>query len=329
MTRLRFGTLGAAAITPGALVQPVSQDDDVEISVVAARDQARANDFAERHGISRVADSYEDVVNDPEVNAIYVPLPVIHHEQWTLKALAAGKHVLCEKAFSANAVEARRMADAARDAGLVCMEAFHYRYHPVMRRMVDIVASGVLGEIRHVDGVFDIKVDPENGSGTYIDPALGGGSLMHMGCYPVSWLRHILGQTPALEAADAEIGPTGVDARLSGTVRYPGGATGSFRGSMIADQYHSHLRVEGSEGVVEADNPLVPHMGHSITLTLNGGEPVREVLDMRPSYSFQLDAFKAAIFGGQSLFTDAEDAVGQMALIDDAFRAAGIKPYGL
>ena len=141
---LRIGTLGAAAITPSALIEPAARRDDVEVRCVAARDRARAQAFAETHGIPTVHDGYADVVEDPEIDAVYNPLQISGHKEWTIRALEAGKHVLCEKPFAMNEAEAREMADAARRSGRVCVEAFHYYYHPVGRRMREIVQSGAL-----------------------------------------------------------------------------------------------------------------------------------------------------------------------------------------
>jgi predicted dehydrogenase len=130
-----MGTLGAARITPAAPIKPARQVPEVTVTAVAARDPARARQFAARHGIAAVHDSYEALLADPDVDAVYNPLPNSLHAPWTLRAIAAGKHVLCEKPFTSNEAEAAEVADAARSAGLVVMEAFHYRHHPLARRM--------------------------------------------------------------------------------------------------------------------------------------------------------------------------------------------------
>ena len=329
MATLKFGTLGAARITPRVLVDPVSADPEAEITVVAARDRDRADEFAATHGIGRVATSYEAVLEDPEVEAVYVPLPVTHHCEWTVRALEAGKHVLTEKAFAANAVEARRMADAARVADRVCMEAFHYHYHPLWARLLEIVGSGALGRIERVEGVFDAPDLPDEGWETYKNPEIGGGSMMHQGCYPVSWLRHILPEEPEVTGAEFEANRFGADARLEGEARYPSGATGHFRGWQRPDgEFSMALTVTGTDGRLHVNNPLVPQNGHSIELTTADGTRTEQA-DMRASYRYQLDAFKDAVWNGAPLATDAEDAVQQMAFIDAAFRAAGRVPYGL
>jgi predicted dehydrogenase len=140
--RLRIGTLGAARITPGALIKPARQIPEVTVAAVAARDPERARRFAAKHRIRRVHDSYQQLIDDPAIDAVYNPLPNSLHARWTLRAIEAGKHVLCEKPFTANAAEAAEVAAAAAATGLVVMEAFHYRYHPLARRMREVVGSG-------------------------------------------------------------------------------------------------------------------------------------------------------------------------------------------
>ena len=157
MDRLRVGTLGAARIAPGALIKPARRVPEVTVTAVAARDPGRARQFAARHGIAVVHDSYEALIADPDIDAVYNPLPNSLHAPWTLRAIAAGKHVLCEKPFASNEAEAAEVADAARSAGLVVMEAFHYRYHPLARRMRDIVA-GELGRLGHVEAALCIPL---------------------------------------------------------------------------------------------------------------------------------------------------------------------------
>ena len=149
---MKIGVLGAANIAPGALIKPAHRTGRAEVVSVAARDSARARSFAKKHKIPRVADSYEDLLADPDLDAVYIPLPNGLHGRWTIASLHAGKHVLCEKPFTANADEARQVAEAAAaHPGLVVMEAFHYEYHPLTRRLVEIVQSGELGIIKEID----------------------------------------------------------------------------------------------------------------------------------------------------------------------------------
>src|ERR1700743_2430378 len=151
---LRIGLLGAAKIAPSAIVAPAKSVPEVSRVSVAARDPARAKQFADKHNIPRIHDSYDAMIADPEIDALYIPLPNGLHGQWAIKAAKAGKHVLCEKPIAANAEEAVAMAAAARGGGPRLMEAFHYRYHPLAARMAEIVGSGELGEIQHIQSTM-------------------------------------------------------------------------------------------------------------------------------------------------------------------------------
>ena len=221
---LRIGTLGAARITPSALVRPARETAGVEILAVAARDPDRARKFAARHGIPRVHASYEALLDDPDIEAIYNPLPNALHCEWTLRALDAGKHVLCEKPLGSNEVEAQRMVAAAARTGLVVAEAFHWRYHPLAARMREILDSGELGAVRHVDAGMCIPL-PLLGDIRY-QLALAGGALMDVGCYPVSIVRFLAGAEPEVVSARVKEIRPGVDRFAETELRFPGGVTG-------------------------------------------------------------------------------------------------------
>ena len=152
--RLRFGVLGAARITPAALIAPAADSQRAQVVAIAARDPERARRFAEEHRIERVDPTYEALIENPDVDAVYNPLPASLHAQWTIQALERGKHVLCEKPFAANAPEAEQMVAAARERDRVLVEAFHYRYHPLANRIVEVVASGALGDVRRLEAAF-------------------------------------------------------------------------------------------------------------------------------------------------------------------------------
>ena len=328
MTEFRFGTLGAANITPQALLAPASRNDDVSVVAIAARDRSRAQAMADRGHIEHVADDYQAVIDHPDVNVIYNPLPISHHREWTLKALAAGKPVLCEKSFAMNEAEAVEMAEAADRADLLLIEAFHYRYHPVFLRTLEIYQSGTIGDLVRVSGLF--HVGGEQGvpsTNIRMIYETGGGATMDMGCYPMSWVRHLTGEEPEVVSAEAVEGPPDVDLSLVTELKFPSGATGSTSGSMKGEPYRAELLVEGTKGTLMVDNPLVPHMGHEIRLTIDG-ETTTETLTKRTTYDFQLDAFVGALGTGENLPTDAHDAIKQMHFIDNAYRAAGMKVRG-
>lgn len=332
MNPVRFGILGAARITPAALVYPTEQIRDVELACVAARDRGRAEAFAAEHRIGRVLDDYAAVIA-ADVDAIYVPLPISAHCEWTVRALEAGHHVLCEKAMACNAAEARRMADAARAADRVLMDAFHYRYHPLFRRVVDLVARGAVGRVQRAEGEFRV---PHIAAGDIrMDYATGGGALMDLGCYPLHWLRHALGREPEVNAAQAVTGPEQVDVVMAADLRFPATGdlpevAGRIRCSMDPEETMTAvLRIEGDAGTLTVTNPIAPQMGHELRL-VNADGDLREQIDRTPSYTYQLEAFVAAVRGDTSAnLTDGEDAVHTMTAIDAIYDAAGLRRRGL
>ena len=330
MTDFRFGTLGAANITPQALLAPASRNPNVSVVAIAARDRARAQAMADRGHVDHVLDDYQAVIDHPDVDVVYNPLPISHHREWTLKALAAGKPVLCEKSFALNEHQAVEMTEAAERADLLLIEAFHYRYHPVFLRALEIYRSGAIGDLVRLTGSFHAGVGeggmPTNNIRMIYET--GGGATMDMGCYPLSWVRHFTGEEPTVVSAEAVEGPPDVDLRLVTELAFPSGATGSTSGSMMkGDSFRADLVAEGTRGTLTVVNPLVPHMGHEIKLDVDG-ETTSETLDRRTTYDYQLDAFVRALETGEKLPTDAHDAIKQMRLIDCSYRAAGMKVRG-
>jgi len=325
---IRFGTLGTANITPRALVYPCVDEPNAMINVIGARSRERAQGFAEYHHIRHVVDDYAAVVTHDKVNAVYVPLPITAHHEWTIKALRAGKHVLCEKSFASNANEAIEMAAVAEETGLVLMDAFHYRYHPIFIRAREIYTSGVLGTIREISAAFHIPVPPD-GDNIRLQYETGGGVTMDIGCYPISWVRHITGEEPVDVTAEAETGPPEVDLYLATEMTFPGGVKATTSGDMRPSAtFKAELKVIGELGHMAVNNPLIPQIGNSIELNVNG-ETNLETFDRRSTYGYQLDAFISAVEQGTALFTGPEDAVNQMKLIDRCYESAGLRLRGL
>ena len=159
---VRFGVLGAARIVPKALIQPASEVSDAQVVAIAARDPARARQFATLNGIPRICPTYLDLVNAPEIDAIYIALPNSMHCEWSIRALRSGKHVLCEKPIASNAVEAVMMAQAAHEAGLVLSEGFHYLYHPLAARVRNLIREGEIGDLVRIEAEFSAPIPPPN-----------------------------------------------------------------------------------------------------------------------------------------------------------------------
>ncbi len=326
MTVVRIGVLGAARIAPRALVRPAAHVAEASVVAVAARDPERAARFAARHGIDGVRPDYEALVADPDVDAVYNPLPNGLHARWTLAALEAGKHVLCEKPFTANAAEAERVAAAAEGTGLVVMEAFHYRYHPLAKRMHEIVDSGELGAVRHVEtwNCFPLPLF----SDIRYRYDLAGGALMDAGCYAVHLARLLGGQEPEVVSASAKLRTADVDRAMTAELRFPGGHTGRVTCSMWSSSLlHLAARVVGERGELRVVNPTSPQLWHRLTVRANGARRT-ERLSRRPSYEYQLEAFCAAVLHGQPTLTPPSDSTANMRVIDAIYTAAGMRVRG-
>ena len=319
---IRIGILGAARIAPSALIEPARNNADVEVVAVAARDQKRAGAFAKKHGIGKVHASYDALLDDPNIDAIYNPLPNSLHGRWTIAAIEAGKHVLCEKPFAANAAEAEKVAGVAKRSGKVVMEAFHYRYHALTLRMLEIIASGELGPLKRVEASFCFPLPIDD---IRWDWNLAGGSMMDAGCYPTHLVRTLAGAEPRVTRASAKLRSPNIDRLVVAELEFPGGATGSITASMLSSKFvRIGGRVLGSEGEMRVTNFLAPQYGHSLQVKVKGKRR-KESVDKQPtSYAAQLKAFADAVLRGAPFPTTVDDAVANMRVIDAIYRACGL-----
>jgi len=321
---VRIGCLGAARIAPAALVKPARTNDEIEVTAVAARDAGRATAFAAKQGIPVVHDSYEALLADPDVDAIYNPLPNGLHALWTIRALEAGKHVLCEKPFTANAEEAEEVAAAAERAGLVVMEAFHWRYHPLAARMLEVVNSGELGPVRHIETWMCFPLFKRSDIRWQLD--LAGGALMDAGCYAVHMLRTLAGAEPQVVSAEAKLRSPGVDRMMRAEMQFADRRTGTINTSMWSTSVlKMAARVEGDDGSLRVFNPVAPQYFHRFTVKV-GGRTRRERIRGGSTYSYQLAAFAAAVLRGEPTLTPPAESIANMRVIDDIYRAAGMEP---
>jgi predicted dehydrogenase len=324
---LRIGLLGAARIAALAVVDPARASGD-RLVAVAARDRRRAEAFAAAHGVERVLDAYADVVADPEVEVVYNPLANSLHGPWNLAAIAAGKHVLTEKPSASNAEEAREVRDAAAAAGVTFLEGFHYLHHPVTRRLHELLATGELGQLRHVEVELVTPAPPDDDPRWSLD--LAGGALMDLGCYGLHAHRLLApwaGGPPRVAAARGgeRAGHPGVDEWIDADLEFPGGATGSARCNMAGEVVRMPCRIVGDRGEATAANFALPNVDDRVTVTTRDGRRV-EHLGTRPTYTYQLEALRAHLRGGATLPIDADDAVATMELIDACYQAAGFPP---
>jgi predicted dehydrogenase len=326
---LRIGVLGASRIAESAIVGPAAELGH-RLVTVAARDRSRADSFADKYGVERVVASYQDVIDDPEVDVVYNPLANSLHAPWNLAAIAAGKPVLSEKPFARDQSEAQRVADAAEAAGVTVLEGFHYFFHPVTQRAFELAVDGALGEITHVEVRMAMPA-PADGDPRW-SLEMAGGALMDLGCYGLHIMRSLgrigvpgVDGPPSITRAHAEQRTPGVDAWCDVEVAFPGGATGLSANSMVADDHSHTIRIVGTAGDLLVHEFITPSTDDRLTITTAGGTTV-ERLGTRPSYTHQLAAFADHVLHGTPLPFGTADAVANMALVDAAYRAAGLEP---
>jgi predicted dehydrogenase len=321
--KLRIGILGCARIAKTALIDVAPLVPEIEVAGVASRDRRRGEAFAQAHGIPKVFGDYEALIADPGIQAIYNPLPNSLHAEWTIRALRAGKAVLCEKPLAANAAESRRMAEAAGATGQPLVEAFHYRYHPLGIFIAELMRSGRLGALRRIDAGLKIPGAMVPQDDIRFERTLAGGAMMDVGSYCVNALRLVSGEEPVVEEAVAEQIKPEIDGAMQARMRFPGGAVGTIQASLTAGELGAWLNVEGEAGRLSINNPFLPQMGHQVVLELDG-DRTEQTFDRTPTYVFQAREFARVVLEQAQIRTTAEDAVANMEIIDEVYRAAGL-----
>jgi len=322
---MRIGCLGAARIAPNALINPAKVRGGAVLQAVAARDRVRAEAFAREHGFARVADDYAALVAADDVDLVYNALPINLHAEWSIRALEAGKHVLCEKPFAMNAGEAGAMQDAAVKSGKRLIEAFHYRYHPAFIQCLAWLAGGAIGAVRHVEAVFNVPISDNDGAEIRHLPRTGGGSFMDLGCYPLSWTLMVMGASPERVEAAATLTPRGVDETMKATLAFVGGASARISCSMALDtRFAARMTITGETGEIGFVNPLAPQFDARLTLTVNGKTTTAPVTRLA-TYAFQLDAVLTALeTDGPTLPTEGAAILRQQQTLDAVYAAAGL-----
>ncbi len=313
MTVLRLGLLSTARINLEILEAMPAR---VEAVAVASRDAARAEAYAREHGLARAHGSYEGLLADPEVDAIYIPLPNGLHHEWTMRSLRAGKHVLAEKPYSRHPGEVEEAFDLADESGLVLMEAFMYRHHPQTRIAADLVAGGAVGRLRTVRSSSGFTLPAGD---VRFDTELDGGALMDVGCYCVSASRLLAGE-PEHVYGEQVVGETGIDLAFHGTLRCPGDVVAQFDCSFVQAR-GQRLAAVGEEGKLVVETPFRPDWGGDVLL-VRDGETTRVDVPEARMFELELENFAAAIAGEAPPLLGRADALGQARAIDALYRSA-------
>ncbi|MEW5990996.1 MAG: Gfo/Idh/MocA family oxidoreductase [Chloroflexota bacterium] len=325
-TELRWGILSTADIARTKVIPGIRKAERCRITAIASRDLARAREAAAGAGIPRVHGSYEALLADPEVDAVYIPLPNHLHAEWAIAAARAGKHILCEKPLAMSAADAERMIAAAEAAGVRLMEAFMYRLHPSWVAVLDLVRSGRIGRLLAVQSWFSYYNDDATNIRNIRDA--GGGALFDIGCYNVNLSRLLFGSEPTrVEASIVRDPATGVDVLTSGLLEFAGGGTATFTCTIRAED-DQRVHVYGTEGRISVGIPfnIPPDRPTHVYVTHGGDPPVdpateRLTFDTADPYAVEASRFAAAILDGTPTPVPPADAVANLRVIDRLFAA--------
>jgi D-xylose 1-dehydrogenase (NADP+, D-xylono-1,5-lactone-forming) len=315
---VRWGLLSTAKITQ-AILGGARETAAAEVVAVASRERERADAFAAEHGIPRAHGSYEALLEDPDVEAVYVPLPNSMHLPWAVRALEAGKHVLCEKPLSRRAAEVEDAFAAAARADRVLMEGFMWRYHPQTERVVALVREGAVGRLRVVRAAFGFTL-PAGADNVRWRPDLEGGALMDVGCYCVSALRLLAGE-PERVAAERVDAPAGVDVRLAAVLRFADGVVGTLDCAFDVP-YRAGIEVVGDEATIVSLDPW-HGAAPQVRLLRPDREPEEVPVEAADPYGRELEDFSGAVRDGRAPRLGRDDALGQARVIEALYRAAG------
>ena len=326
---IRWGILGTGNIA-GQFCKGVGHSQRGSLAAVGSRQKASAETFARAHDIAAAHGDYDLLLADANVDAVYISLPNSLHHSWTIKALRAGKHVLCEKPIAMNAAEAAEMFDVARQSGRVLAEAFMYRSNPLTLAVKRAVDGGAIGQVRLIRTSFCYRTN-KIASNIRFDTALGGGGLMDIGCYCINFSRHFADEEPTRVTAAAHVHESGVDDLVAGTLQFPSGVLASFNCGMIAHADNTAYLC-GSDGFIEVPVPWKPPMveavyvlGRGIPPKMDGGSPrpqgplPRETVKVPVHgelYGMEADDFATAVLDGTPPRVTAEDSIGNMRVLD-------------
>ena len=321
-SKVRWGVLSTAKIGVQKVIPAMQKGTYSQIDAIASRNQEKAVSVANQLGITKHYGSYEELLNDPDIDAIYNPLPNHMHTYWTMKALEAGKHVLCEKPIGMNTEEAQALADTAKKyPRLKVMEAFMYRFHPQWKKVRELIADNAIGKVKTVQSFFSYyNTDPEN---IRNKADVGGGALMDIGCYCISFPRFIFEEEPSAIMGDMEFDPLMKTDRLtSGMLQFPSGGTSTFTCSTQL-MPHQETNIFGDEGHIVVEIPVNAPPNETTKITLRTKEKT-ETFKFAPvdQYTLQGDAFSYAILNDTPVPTPLEDAVENMRVIDSIVESA-------
>ena len=325
--RLRWGVMSTANIAQIALIPAIQQSKFGVLEVLASRDIEKAESVARSFGIRRAVGSYEELLGDSDIDAVYIPLPNSLHAEWTIRAAEAGKAVLCEKPLGLSSEEVKRQIEACAKCGVSLMEGFMYRFHPQTRRVQELVASGAIGQVRHVDAHLSVNIMRTlDVSNIRYRDTFGGGSLLDMGCYTVNISRMVFGAEPKRVSGRLDIDPTlGVDTSAAGILEFAEGMA-TISCSFEADGQGCY-RIVGTGGIIEAPRGIVPGLGtraaEGLVVVVDAdGNRREEIFEPVNQYSKMVDAFSEAVLNKRPVPLPPEDSLNNIKVLEALSRSS-------
>lgn len=318
--RVRWGVISTANIGRAAMIPALQKAGNGELIAVGSRSQEKAEDFARRLGIPRAYGSYEALLEDPDIDAVYNPLPNNLHREWCIRAAEAGKHILCEKPLALNAAEVEEMAAAAAQHRVLLMESFMYRFHPQTERVLALLAEGTIGDLRLMHSAFSFRLTrPDN---IRWQPELGGGALMDVGCYCVNVNRTLAGSEPVEVQAFATWAGSGVDAEMAGSLRFDGGLVAQFNCGLTLERLERY-QVQGTHGTMEVPTAFLPGSGDTVIHIHRGRDGTHtETLPGTDEYQAIAEHFADCLLHGQPLRYGPAEAAANLRVIEALYRSA-------
>ncbi len=317
---LRWGIMSTANIGRAAVIPAIAASSNGRVVAVASRDEARASDFAAANEIPHAHASYDALLEDPDVDALYIPLPNSLHLEWTIRAMEAGKHVLCEKPLALTEAECQRMCAVSDDTGMRLMEAFMYRFHPRTQRVLERVRGGHIGDLRLIRSCFTFRLTRSDN--IRWDASLGGGALMDVGCYCVNVSRTMAGAEPIAAQATANWAKSGVDSEMIGTLRFPDGVLAHFDCSLSMERTEEYA-VAGTDGSLVVPHAFLPGTEDAPIHHQRGrAAGTTELISGVDEYRLMVEHFAACVVEGRPFRYPAREAALNMRAIDALYRSA-------
>ena len=308
--KVKWGVLGYARIARTSVIPAINQTENSEFYALASRDRAKLEECRSQFNCAKLYDSYEELLDDPQVQAVYIPLPNSLHQEWAIKAMNKGKHVLCEKPLALTAAECEAMIEAAAKNRVLLMEAFMYRYTDRTKKVQEILASGEIGAIKYINSTFRFFLDRPNT--IKVQPELGGGSLYDVGCYPVNFVGMVTGKLPESYAVECTL-ENGVDVIFSAVLRYSDGVIATINSGFNAFR-EMRSEVIGTKGRLEIPETFMGDAGYINVVTAEGTRQVPVAESDR--YALEVADFAAAVLEGRRPMLSLDESLRNMRLIE-------------